>query len=152
MRPLTDREMFMLLAAAPVDEAARGRTGTAARAGHVTLFERAQATRLARDGSPTGAEAVDARWGRATFARVFGLPARAPDADEPIVFDLVWKSDADNEDAATEELFERGAREAQQILRALDTCGTPTTRTSMVERIEALAAEVLELRARQEGR
>lgn len=141
MRPLTDREVFMLLAAAPVDEVARGRLGTAARAGHVTPFERAQATRLVRDGSPTGAEAVDTRWGRATLARVFGLPARDHESTAPLAVALAWGD------------VERVLIPREQIDRTLAALASASCTTgSIADRAEALVAEVLELRARQEGR
>lgn len=80
MRTLTDLQVFALVATSP--DAAR----------HERDLAREQCYWLER-GMGVFPEHVAAL--RSVCARIFGLPARAPDDVEPIVMSLAWESEAE---------------------------------------------------------
>lgn len=87
---LSDLHVLALIGAAPVDQTASGDNGV--RVGHVTPWEHVRAgdlRALASVESPT--IRVDMQRMRACFARVFGLPERAPAGVEPILMTVAWE-------------------------------------------------------------
>ncbi len=141
---LDDRQLLALLCAAPVDGGAHG--GGGVRVGHVTGHEHWAAERHLQGHADDLLSPMEAR---AILARVHGLPEHAPADVESSVMSRAWESDARDQDEDTAALIERGIAEANRIAIALDSCDAARGRS--VDRIEALCAEVLALRARLAG-
>lgn len=133
MTPLTDLQVLALLVAAPVDEDATAdlREIGPVKPGHVSKWERD----YARQRLSTGRLGPDyAREARQALARVFGLPER--DGSEPIVMELAWESD---------KAVPIPASNVARMMDALSSCGLGA---GLMRDVEALCAEVLELRAK----
>jgi hypothetical protein len=125
MHTLTDLQVFALLAASP------------AAARHERDLAREQCFWLERGMGVFPEHVVTLR---NAFARVCGLPAREPGDEMPIVMALAWGD------------VERLLIPREQIDRTLAALASASCTTgSIADRVEALVAEVLELRANAEA-